>query len=55
MTSHVVLFQTQTGEVLRRVGVSVVLTSVSNLSAFFLAAIVPIPALRAFCLQVSEC
>ncbi|KAK2149885.1 hypothetical protein LSH36_433g03015 [Paralvinella palmiformis] len=46
-------FPEQTGECLKRVGVSILLTSVSNACAFFIAAIIPIPALRAFCLQAS--
>nr|KAI8754123.1 protein patched-like protein 1-like [Biomphalaria glabrata] len=40
-----------TGEVLKRSGVTVLLTSFSNMLAFFTAAIIPIPALRAFTLQ----
>lgn len=45
--------QERTGECLRRSGTSVALTSVNNMIAFFMAALVPIPALRAFSLQVS--
>lgn len=30
------------------------LTSISNVTAFFMAALIPIPALRAFSLQVCE-
>jgi patched 1 protein len=41
----------QTGVVLKRTGLSVLLTGLSNVSAFFAAAIIPIPALRTFCLQ----
>ena len=48
-----IYFQEQIGECLKRTGVSVLLTSVSNMLAFFVAAIIPIPALRAFALQVS--
>lgn len=44
--------QERTGECLRRTGTSVALTSVSNMIAFFMAALVPIPALRAFSIQV---
>lgn len=44
--------QERTGECLKRTGTSVALTSVSNMIAFFMAALVPIPALRAFSLQV---
>lgn len=40
-----------TGEILKRSGVSVLLSSTSNACAFFAAAIIPIPALRAFSLQ----
>lgn len=46
-------FQEQTGECLKRTGVSVLLTSISNVCAFFAAAIIPVPALRAFALQVT--
>ncbi|RLU17567.1 hypothetical protein DMN91_009803 [Ooceraea biroi] len=41
----------QTGVVLKRTGLSVLLAGISNVSAFFAAAIIPIPALRTFCLQ----
>lgn len=40
-----------TGQILKRAGVSILLSSVSNACAFFAAAIIPIPALRAFSLQ----
>jgi len=40
-----------TGEILQRSGVSILLSSTSNACAFFAAAIIPIPALRAFSLQ----
>uniref|UniRef100_A0A8C3H7Y4 Patched 2 n=1 Tax=Chrysemys picta bellii TaxID=8478 RepID=A0A8C3H7Y4_CHRPI len=43
----------RTGECLRRTGTSVALTSISNMIAFFMAALVPIPALRAFSLQAA--
>nr|KAG5702217.1 hypothetical protein BaRGS_033929 [Batillaria attramentaria] len=43
--------QDLSGEVLKRTGVTVLLTSVTNMLAFFTAAIIPIPALRAFSLQ----
>lgn len=36
---------------LRKGGLSVILTSVSNIGAFLAAHIIPIPALRVFCLQ----
>lgn len=45
-------WQERTGECLQRTGTSVTLTSVNNMVAFFMAALVPIPALRAFSLQV---
>lgn len=38
---------------MKRTGVTVLLTSVTNMLAFFSAAIIPIPALRAFSLQVT--
>uniref|UniRef100_T1IK20 SSD domain-containing protein n=1 Tax=Strigamia maritima TaxID=126957 RepID=T1IK20_STRMM len=41
----------ETGECLKQTGLSILLTSVSNMFAFFAAAIIPIPALRAFALQ----
>lgn len=41
----------QTGFVLKRTGLSVLLTGLSNVSTFFAAAIIPIPALRVFCFQ----
>lgn len=44
--------QERTGECLQRTGTSVALTSINNMVAFFMAALVPIPALRAFSLQV---
>ncbi|XP_023227084.1 protein patched homolog 1-like, partial [Centruroides sculpturatus] len=43
----------QTGQCLKQTGVSVLLTSFSNMCAFFAAAIIPIPALRAFALQAA--
>ena len=46
--------QQQTGECLRRTGVSVLLTSLINMAGFFIAAIIPIPALRAFVMQVGH-
>ncbi|XP_013377074.1 PREDICTED: protein patched homolog 2 isoform X3 [Chinchilla lanigera] len=45
--------QERMGECLRRTGTSVTLTSASNMVAFFTAALVPIPALRAFSLQAA--
>lgn len=47
------VLQDRTGECLKRTGASVALTSISNVTAFFMAALIPIPALRAFSLQVS--
>nr|XP_034978248.1 protein patched homolog 2 isoform X3 [Zootoca vivipara] len=52
-TSQHVPVKEQTGECLRRSGTSVALTSVNNMIAFFMAALVPIPALRAFSLQAA--
>uniref|UniRef100_A0A8C3LS47 Patched 2 n=1 Tax=Chrysolophus pictus TaxID=9089 RepID=A0A8C3LS47_CHRPC len=52
-TSQHIPFKERTGECLRRTGTSVALTSVSNMIAFFMAALVPIPALRAFSLQAA--
>uniref|UniRef100_A0A8C5WIW5 Patched 2 n=1 Tax=Leptobrachium leishanense TaxID=445787 RepID=A0A8C5WIW5_9ANUR len=46
-------FKERTGECLRRTGTSVALTSINNMIAFFMAALVPIPALRAFSLQAA--
>ncbi|KAK4807185.1 hypothetical protein QYF61_024305 [Mycteria americana] len=46
-------FEDRTGECLKRTGASVALTSISNVTAFFMAALIPIPALRAFSLQQS--
>uniref|UniRef100_A0A8C0Q4P4 Patched 1 n=1 Tax=Canis lupus familiaris TaxID=9615 RepID=A0A8C0Q4P4_CANLF len=45
--------QDRTGECLKRTGASVALTSISNVTAFFMAALIPIPALRAFSLQAA--
>ncbi|XP_036434257.1 protein patched homolog 1 [Colossoma macropomum] len=46
-------FEDRTGECLKRTGASVALTSISNITAFFMAALIPIPALRAFSLQAA--
>ncbi|XP_039736394.1 protein patched homolog 1 isoform X2 [Pteropus medius] len=46
-------FEDRTGECLKRTGASVALTSISNVTAFFMAALIPIPALRAFSLQAA--
>ncbi|ELK26046.1 Protein patched like protein 2 [Myotis davidii] len=45
--------QERMGECLLRTGPSVALTSINNMAAFFMAALVPIPALRAFSLQAA--
>ena len=37
---------------LRKVGPSITLTSITNSSGFFLAAFIPIPAMRVFAIQV---
>uniref|UniRef100_A0A8C4WDZ0 Patched 2 n=1 Tax=Gopherus evgoodei TaxID=1825980 RepID=A0A8C4WDZ0_9SAUR len=52
-TSQHIPFKERTGECLRRTGTSVALTSISNMIAFLMAALVPIPALRAFSLQAA--
>ncbi|MBN3325395.1 PTC1 protein, partial [Atractosteus spatula] len=52
-TSSNIPFKERTGECLRRTGTSVALTSINNMIAFFMAALVPIPALRAFSLQAA--
>ncbi|XP_071952262.1 protein patched homolog 1-like [Antedon mediterranea] len=41
----------KTGELLKRTGVCVFMTSLNNMGAFLLAAIIPIPALRSLCIQ----
>lgn len=41
----------QTAVVLKRTGLSVLLTGLSNICAFFAAVAIPIPALKFFCLQ----
>ncbi|XP_040977374.1 protein patched homolog 1-like isoform X5 [Aquila chrysaetos chrysaetos] len=46
-------FEDRTGECLKRTGASIALTSISNVTAFFMAALIPIPALRAFSLQAA--
>ncbi|XP_053516415.1 protein patched homolog 2 isoform X3 [Artibeus jamaicensis] len=45
--------QERMGECLQRTGPSVALTSINNMVAFFMAALVPVPALRAFSLQAA--
>lgn len=51
MFFFVLFFQEQTGLLLKKTGLSVLLTSLSNMCAMFAAAIIPIPALRVFSLQ----
>ncbi|NXL61970.1 PTC1 protein, partial [Chordeiles acutipennis] len=46
-------FEDRTGECLKRTGANIALTSISNITAFFMAALIPIPALRAFSLQAA--
>merc|ERR550532_519986 len=46
-------YQDQVGEVMRKAGVSVVTTALCNVAAFLAAALIPIPALRAFCFQAA--
>ncbi|XP_063512727.1 protein patched homolog 2 isoform X6 [Pongo pygmaeus] len=48
-----VSWQERMGECLQRTGTNVVLTSINNVAAFLMAALVPIPALRAFSLQAA--
>lgn len=43
----------RTGLVLKKSGLSVLLASLCNVMAFLAAALLPIPALRVFCLQVN--
>lgn len=45
--------KTQVGMVLKSAGVNILMTSLISISVFLTAAVVPIPALRAFCLQVA--
>ncbi|XP_076151353.1 protein patched homolog 1 [Alosa pseudoharengus] len=52
-TASNIPFKDRTGDCLRRTGTSVALTSINNMIAFFMAALVPIPALRAFSLQAA--
>ncbi|KAM3866285.1 protein patched homolog 1 [Diretmus argenteus] len=52
-TGSSIPFKERTGDCLRRTGTSVALTSINNMIAFFMAALVPIPALRAFSLQAA--
>ena len=47
------VLQDQVGEVMRKAGVSVVTTALCNVAAFLAAALIPIPALRAFCFQAA--
>ncbi|GAB1608434.1 protein patched homolog 1-like [Argonauta hians] len=51
--SNNIPFMERTGECLKRTGVSVLLTSITNIMGFLAAAIIPIPALRAFSLQAA--
>ncbi len=47
------IFQNKTGECLKQIGSSILLTSFGNVCAFLAAAIIPIPALRCFALQAA--
>ncbi|ESN90494.1 hypothetical protein HELRODRAFT_70706, partial [Helobdella robusta] len=47
-------FQSQTGMCYKRTGATILVTSACNILCFILAAIIPIPAMRTFCLQVSQ-
>ena len=51
LSVHEVPSGEQTGVVLKRTGLSVLLTGLCNVAAFFAAATIPIPALRVFSLQ----
>ncbi|XP_071538022.1 protein patched [Panulirus ornatus] len=51
--NNLIPYQERVGEVVKRAGVSVVLTSVCNACALFAGALVPVPALRTFCLQAA--
>ncbi|XP_063976925.1 protein patched isoform X1 [Diachasmimorpha longicaudata] len=51
LTPKEVPINQQTGVVLKRTGLSVLLKGLSNVAAFFAASIIPIPALRTFSLQ----
>nr|XP_045228172.1 protein patched homolog 2 isoform X4 [Macaca fascicularis] len=53
ITFNAATTQERMGECLQRTGTSVVLTSINNMAAFLMAALVPIPALRAFSLQAA--
>lgn len=46
-------FENKTGECLKQIGSSILLTSFGNVCAFLAAAIIPIPALRCFALQAA--
>merc|ERR550532_1106029 len=46
-------YQDQVGEVMRKAGLSVLTTALCNVAAFLAAALIPIPALRAFCFQAA--
>lgn len=52
-TALSILLQEQTGLVLKKTGVSIILSSLCNVLAFFCAAIIPIPALRILSLQAA--
>ena len=43
----------EVGHLLKETGLLVILTQVSNIVSFFVGTILPVPALQAFCLQVS--
>lgn len=47
------MLQEQTGIILKKGGLSVLLTSLCNVGAFLSATIIPIPALRVFSLQAA--
>lgn len=43
----------QTGQVLKKAGLSVLFTAASTAGSFFAAVVIPVPALRVFCLQAA--
>ncbi|XP_018429733.1 PREDICTED: protein patched homolog 2 [Nanorana parkeri] len=49
LLAHAFTETSRTGECLRRTGTSVALTSINNMIAFFMAALVPIPFVSSFC------
>lgn len=52
-TKHYIVFQEQTGVLLKKSGLTILIRSLSSVCAFLAAAIIPIPALRVFTLQTA--